>query len=165
MANLAYDYDEQIYKGWEEVERQREIHKRKKEERIRRRNRQFFVKLIFFCIMIFTSSVFMISRIIEYDNTEKRISLLEDQLKEAEAYTAQKTFELEQSVDLAKIEEIATTKFGMQRAEKYQIVYLNMKKEDKTDVTAKEVEGITNNIYKKSEYVKDNVKGIFKFGK
>lgn len=38
--------------------------------------------------------------------------------------------EIDSKVDLKKIEETAMVKFGMRRAEKYQTVYVNLKKED-----------------------------------
>ena len=41
---------------------------------------------------------------------------------------------LQQSVDLKKVEEIATGELGMQRPEKHQIVYVNMQNTDYTEM-------------------------------
>ncbi|MCH5185869.1 MAG: hypothetical protein J1F64_07070 [Oscillospiraceae bacterium] len=152
-------------------ETQRDIREKKRETREkmaaekRKKDKRFILKTIFTCMVLFISAVFMISRYIELDGTKKRIEALEKELKSAEAYTSQKTFELEQCVDLTRIEEEATMRLNMQRPEKYQIIYLNMKKEDTTEVTADEVEGVKNNISAKAEELKNNISGIFKFSK
>lgn len=162
-GNLAYN--EVIQQTQDTIIQNQKAAKKKKIIEKRRKEKKFISKTAFICLVIFSSSVFMISRYIELDSTNKMVSSLEKELKEAEAYTSQKSFELEQSVDLMKIEEEATTRLGMQRPEKYQIVYINMKNEDTTDVTANEVEGVKNNILEKVKEFKSNISGIFNFSK
>jgi hypothetical protein len=53
---------------------------------------------------------------------------------------------LEQSVDLTEIEKEATNRLGMQRPEKYQTIYVNVKQDDVTEMTAGEVEGFRNRV-------------------
>ncbi len=162
-GNLAYD-DFMLEEQKNRIKARKKAEKRRRAER-KRKGTLFVFKTICACAVLFLSSVFMISRYIELDSTEKKIKSLESELKEIEAYTSQKTFELEQSVDLTKIEEIATTRLGMKRPEKYQIIYVNMKKEDTTEVTADEVEGVRNNILSEFNALKENISGIFDFTK
>lgn len=55
---------------------------------------------------------------------------LKGQYEEAQSVAVAKEFELEQEVDLKKVEEIATGELGMQRPEKHQIVYVDMQNSD-----------------------------------
>ena len=90
------------------------------------------------------SAGFMISEFVTVHETREQLSVLNKELSEQEAVTSQKVFELEQSIDLDKIERIATTRLGMQRPESYQMIYVNVKSEDVTEATAGEVEGVGN---------------------
>ena len=82
----------------------------------------------------------MISTFVAVNETRSEIAALENQLAEQEAITSQKAFDLDNSIDLATIEEEATTRLGMQRPEKYQTVYVNVDREDVTEKTVGEVE-------------------------
>ena len=93
--------------------------------------------------------------------TEQEIESLQKQLADLESYTSQKVFELEQSVDLATVEEIATTRLNMQRPEKYQTVYVNIKQDDVTEVNASQVEGVKNSVSNAADSLKRNLLGIF----
>ncbi len=163
MTYGSLAYNDVIQETQNAIEKNKQEATKKKLREKRRKGKRFILKTIFICTVLFISSVFMMSRYIELDNTKKKIDMLERELKEAEAYTSQKSFELEQSVDLSQIEEVATTRLGMQRPEKYQIIYINMKKEDTTEVTADDVEGVKNNISEKTEDIKNNISGIFNF--
>lgn len=119
-------------------------------------------RLIFMVLVLSVSAYFMISKHVMVDETQREIQRLEKELAQLEAYTSQKVFELEQSVDLATVEEIATTKLKMQRPEKYQTVYVNIKKDDVTEITAGEVEGVKNRVTDTADSLKRNILGIFK---
>ena len=56
-------------------------------------------------------------------------------------------------MDLESVEEIAKNKLNMVRPEKYQTVYVNIRQDDVTEVTADQVEGIKNifGIFKKEK--------------
>ena len=83
---------------------------------------------------------------VEYLGIQKENEELEEKLRAEEAATSQKTFELERSVNLSEIEEEATTRLGMQRPEKHQIIYINVPQNDVTSTTSGEVEGFTNTL-------------------
>ncbi len=155
--NLAYETQQR-----ETAERQHQTRKKQRTAAKRQRKSAVGYFKMIVCIMLITASAFlMISRKVELYESEVKISELEKKLASAESVTCQKTFELENTVDLKTIEEIATTKLGMQRPEKYQIVYVNVNKADNTEVTAKEVEGVGNKIAGGYEMIKKNVVGIF----
>ena len=92
------------------------------------------------------SAGFMISQFVAVNETEQKVASLEKQLAAAESVTSQMIFDMEQSVDLAEIEKQATTRLGMQRPEKYQTIYVNVRKDDMTEKTADEVESIGNRV-------------------
>lgn len=86
---------------------------------------------------------FMISRNVAVYESKNYVTGLQKELNELKEYSSQKAFELDQSLDLESIEETARTKLNMVRPEKYQTVYVNIKQDDVTEVTANEVEGIS----------------------
>lgn len=120
--------------------------------------------LICAILALSVSAYFMISKNVQLHETNSEISRLEKELSGLESTTSQKIFELEQSVDLDAVEEIATTRLNMQRPEKYQIVYVDVPMEDVTEVTANDVEGVENQIANIAKKMKDNIFGIFDFG-
>ncbi len=95
-------------------------------------------------VVMAISASFMISKFVTVHETQQKIAALEKNLSTIESQTSQQIFDLEQSVDLTEIEREATTRLGMQRPEKYQIIYVNVKQDDVTEMTAGEVEGFKN---------------------
>lgn len=156
-GNLAYELDHYSdYKKKAEVP-QKQVQTRAPAEHKAKLNLQ----LIFMILLVSLSAYFMISKFVMISETEQEIKSLEKQLSNLEAYTSQKTFELEQSVDLTTVEEIATTKLKMQRPEKYQTVYVNIRQDDVTEVTAKDVEGVKSRVSSTANNLKRNFLGIF----
>ena len=88
----------------------------------------------------------MISTFVTVNETRAEVKSLETYLLEMEAITSQKAFDLDHSIDLATIEEEATTRLGMKRPEKYQTVYVNVSREDVTEKTVGEVENAKGRI-------------------
>lgn len=95
-------------------------------------------------VVMAISAGFMISKFVTVHETQQKIASLEKSLATIESQTSQQIFDLEQSVDLTEIEREATTRLGMQRPEKYQVIYVNVKQDDVTEMTAGEVEGFRN---------------------
>jgi len=142
-GNLAYkDYPPEI----EEIRRRNNIEraaKRNQRQMASRKNNFFRISAI---VVLALAAGFMISQYVAVHESRSVIEGLEEKLRAEEAATSQKTFELERSVDLSEIEEEATTRLGMQRPEKYQTIYINVPREDVTNATSGEVEGIINTI-------------------
>lgn len=135
-GNLAYDED------YDAPLRRKTPQKQQRTSPVRRprRDRMRYIRYICAIIIMALSAGFMISTFVTVHETRDSVAALEDELAEMEAITSQKAFDLDHSVDLATIEEEATSRLGMQRPEKYQTIYVNVDMEDVTEKTANEVE-------------------------
>ena len=123
--------------------------------------RSEYIRRICATVLIAVSAGFMISEFVAVNEAEQEIAVLQKQLTELESATSQMVFDMEQSVDLAEIEKIATTKLGMQRPEKYQTIYVNVKQDDMTEMTAGEVEGLGNDIMSALKKIGGNIVQFF----
>ncbi|MDO5397644.1 MAG: hypothetical protein Q4G33_06920 [bacterium] len=112
----------------------------------RAKNKKINAGVIASILALSVSAAFMISEFVTVNERRDEIAGLEEKLANAEAATSQKSFELEQSVDLTEIEKEATTRLGMQRPEKYQTIYINVPTDDVTHTTAGAVEGVDNSL-------------------
>ena len=104
---------------------------------------------------------FMITKFVAVYETNQEISRLEAQVTDMQSATSQKIFEMEQSVDLANLEQEAKDRLGMQRPEKYQTIYVDVKQDDVTEVTAGEVEGFTHSVAKWFGKIKEHIVEAF----
>jgi cell division protein FtsL len=152
-GNLAYkDYSFEAA-GGQTVSRPRKINRKteyRSDAAVRKNPKRVNKKASILGIIAITalaiSAGFMISKFVAVHETRNKVAELEEKLKNEEAATSQKNFELEQSVDLSKIEQEATTRLDMQRPEKYQIIYINVPTDDVTDTTAGAVEGVNHSV-------------------
>lgn len=110
------------------------------------KNKKMNAGIIASILALSVSAAFMISEFVTVNEKRDEIAGLEEKLANAEAATSQKSFELEQSVDLSEIEQEATSRLGMQRPEKYQTIYINVPTDDVTHTTAGSVEGVNNSM-------------------
>ncbi len=124
------------------------------------RRRVTFLRILY-TAAIAVSAAFMVSKFVIANETAGEIKSLSQDLAEARAYTSQKVFEMERSVDLDEVEKIATTRLGMQRPESYQIVYVNVDKDDVSEVTAGDVEGAKNELMDTLDSIKKNILEFF----
>ena len=145
-----YNYGNLAYKDYPpEVETRRirnnteRAAKRNQRQMANRKNNFFRISAI---LVLALAAGFMISQYVAVHESRTVIEELEKKLRAEEAATSQKTFELERSVNLSEIEEEATTRLGMQRPEKHQIIYISVPQNDVTDATSGEVEGVFNSI-------------------
>jgi cell division protein FtsL len=162
-SNLAYKYDNLSRIEDEDAQIREEKKREAKKIKLRSQRRlNFFV--ICAVVALSMAAYFMISKNVQVHETKDQITKLENELAMLESNTSQKIFELEQSVDLNAVEQIATTRLNMQRPEKYQIVYINVQTDDVTEVTANNVEGVKNQVGNMAENMKKNFLGIFDLG-
>lgn len=147
-GNLAYKLPEQ----YDEPIKKRKPQKRKEKTvntgtvSNKRNHEQMQYKRTIFrgicvTVLLAVSAGFMISKFVAVNEMNQQVASLKSQLTTLESATSQMVFDLEQSVDLTEIEKEATTRLGMQRPEKYQTIYVNVKQDDMTEKTAGEVEG------------------------
>ena len=169
-GNLAYKYDYMDEKTVKEKKKntsvkhvQTQKNNRKKSKRGRRHRRQeiSYLGKVACVIVLSVSAIFMIIQFVEVNETQSALAAAKNQYNFELSVTSQKSFELEQSIDLSKIEKEATTRLGMRRPEKHQTVYLDVKRDDTTERTADEVEGIGNRAVKMFNSVISNIVDFF----
>ena len=161
-SNLAYNYDNLAkIENDNALAREEEKKKARKLKLKEQRKMNFF--LVCSIILLSLAAYFMISKNVQLHETNDKIKSLESELAMLESNSSQRIFELEQSVDLDVVEEIATTRLNMQRPEKYQIVYLDVKSDDVTEVTSKEAESVKKDVGTMTESLRRNFLGIFNF--
>ncbi len=95
-------------------------------------------------VVVTVSAISMIVQFVEVKETLAVLDQTKAQYEFEQSVTSQKSFELEQSIDLSKIEQEATDRLGMKRPDRHQIVYIDVPKDDVTEKTAGEVEGFRN---------------------
>ena len=160
-GNLAYELPRQYENPVKKRRPQRnnvKVVKRNREQMlIRSKN----IRRICVIVVIALSAGFMISQFVTVNETQQEIALLQKQLSDIESATSQMVFDMEQSVDLAEIEKEATTRLGMQRPEKYQTIYVNVKQDDMTEKTAGEVEGLGHSIMSVLKKIGGNIVQFF----
>lgn len=91
---------------------------------------------VFYIALIFAIAFCLVSREVSLYEKSSEINRLENRLEQAQTETKQAKIAAESAVDLKKIEEAATTKFGMSRPEKNQTIYINIQQDDYTEKTA-----------------------------
>ena len=144
-GNLAYKLPEQYTTP---VKRRRNTQRvrvdKRKQEQMRYKVKN--IRRIAVIVTMALSAGFMISEFVAVNETSQEITSLKKELNTIESATSQMIFDMEQSVDLAELERQATTRLGMQRPEKYQTIYVNVKQDDYIESTADEVEGLGNGM-------------------
>ena len=140
-GNLAYDLEFDNYS--ERIEKKVQKHKQEtktkaKAETIKKH------RTIAVCAFIFAVCAgFMISRNVTAYESKTQVIKLQKELNALKEYSSQKAFELDSSLDVESVEETAKNKLNMVRPEKYQTVYVNVKQDDVTEITADQVEGLS----------------------
>lgn len=145
-GNLAYKLPEQSDEPIVRPQKRKvKVYNKRNREQMLYRSK--IMRRICVIVLLALSAGFMISKFVTVNETEQEIASLQKQLTELEAATSQMVFDMEQSVDLAEIEKEATNRLGMQRPEKHQMIYVNVKRDDMTEKTADEVEGFGNEVW------------------
>lgn len=139
-GNLAYELE--FERSAQRVQNKVTEHKQQSRQRARMRAEMLRKTVCICAAMLAVCAAFMISRNVAVYESRNEVESLQKELNQLKEYSSQKAFELDQNLDLELIEETATKKLNMARPEKYQIVYVNIKQDDVTEVTAREVEGI-----------------------
>ena len=158
-GNLAYKLPEQ----YDEPIKKRKPQKRKEKTvnttavSNKRNHEQMQYKRTIFrgicvTVLLAVSAGFMISKFVAVNEMNQQVASLKSQLTTLESATSQMVFDLEQE---------ATTRLGMQRPEKYQTIYVNVKQDDMTEKTAGEVEGFGHGIVSVLKKIGGNIVQFF----
>lgn len=142
-SNLAYDYDYD-YEPSQSKQRKPQLNNTGNHKKMYSKTKN--IRRICVIIALAVSAGFMISKFVTVHETQQEIASLERELAQEQSITSQQMFDLEQGMDLMQIEKEATTRLGMQHPEKYQTIYVNVKRDDVTEVTSDEVEGFKNRV-------------------
>ncbi len=93
------------------------------------------------CIVILSAAAaFMITQYVRLDALDREARALSKEVETLRSSTSQKIIEMDQGLDLEYIEKKAIDDLNMQRPEKYQQIYVDVKRNDVTAVTANEAE-------------------------
>ena len=97
---------------------------------------------VFYIIVIFAVAFCLIGREVSLYEKSSEINRLESQLEQAQTEAKQAKIAAESVIDLKKIEQTATEKFGMSRPEQSQTVYINIQQEDYVEKVAEKDLGL-----------------------
>lgn len=166
--NLAYNYDYAEYDY--RRERVSEVKKRKRKKGISDKQKQelqmkkeeaakrlWLLKRTCYVVVLCASASFMITKYVELDAVDKQVKSLSNEVETMRSSTSQKIIEMEQGIDLDYIEKQATTRLNMKRPEKYQQIYVDVKRDDVTEVTAREAEGFKTRVSELIDKIKTNI--------
>lgn len=156
--NLAYKYD---YREEEKAGQRTKVNRERVQRKAKKKKNEIgYLTKVMYVVILAASAIFMIAQFVNVNEAESRLAAKQSDYAFEESVTSQKSFELEQSVDLSKIEQEATGRLGMKRPDAHQIVYVDVKQSDVTEKTSGEVEGIGNRI---SEFFRSAVSNIIEF--
>lgn len=130
-----------------------------KKQRLHNRNKA--LRYIAVIAVLSVAAGYMISTFVTVNETKADVARLKNDLADMQAQTSQKSFDLDHAIDLAEVEEIATTRLGMQRPEKYQMVYVNVSREDAVEKTAAETDGASKRFSDAVKAVWSNIVDFF----
>lgn len=144
--------------------RKRRTVKRKKEEYEMLQRKRLVTRI--FCIVIVTlAASFMISRFVEVKDRKSELTRLNARYSQMQANTLQKQRDYnDDDSELKTSLEEEAEKLHMQRPEKHQIIYVEVDREDETEVTAREVEGFGKRIKTVAEEIFSNIVNYFSIG-
>ena len=130
--------------------------KRDSVKHVKKVSRASYAIAVFYIVIIFAIAFFIVMREVNIAQESNKVNALTVQLEDARTQNKRATLELESSVDLKRIEQIATEKYGMARPEKNQIVYINVKQNDFTEKVSKK-----DTVTVVADSVEDGIKNLF----
>ena len=165
-GSSAYKYDYEEYYNtsaaaydYELENTQKKIQKRHN-ERINAKEKKNFALAVSLCVclaVIFSLCVALLYTRVMFIRAANEVGDLKEKLVTISSANSKRSMEIEQSVDLKKIEELAITQHNMQRPDKTQTIYVNVKQDDYAEVINKKhhniFKGITHNINKVLAYL------------
>ena len=83
-------------------------------------------KLFLYIVISFAIGFFLVSRHVEVHDTGAELRVAREELARIENINQQLQLQIDRSMDLAAIEQIAVEQFGMRRVERHQIFYIDI---------------------------------------
>lgn len=130
-GNTAYRLEEYDYQPYERKNRSEEVKKPKVQEKPKKQNK---LKTMLGVMLGFAVAFVMLLRYVAITEASSNVERLKKDYANLQAANQHMQVDIDRSVDLKKVEEIAINKLGMRRPEKYQTVYVNLKQPDYSEV-------------------------------
>ncbi len=126
-SSTAYEFDRQ-----QRTKKRQENELKKTNQIIRPINKAKLFKYVVSSIFVFCGCLVFVVFYSRVTFEQASLSKLQKQYKEIQDQNAILKAELDDSFDIKKVEEIAKTKLGMAKPEKYQVRYINVPKQSYT---------------------------------
>ncbi len=88
------------------------------------------LKFLAFILFFIVAAVILLSKNVQVTEQKNKVSDLKKEYNAIVHENKKKEIEINQKIDLKKVEEIAISNYNMNRAKKSQIVYINVEQED-----------------------------------
>ena len=133
-GSSAFKIEDDIYRhpSTEEIEAKR-IAEENKKEALRRK---FVMNICVYGLIVFLLGAGTVYSKVLVMQASSTVQAKETELAKLMEENNNKKIQFEQSIDLKKIEELAITKYGMQRPDKNQTVYVNVVQSDYGEVVS-----------------------------
>ena len=122
-------YQQEEYYIYKPIEKQKVQVRKKRKGKVGKTASQKF-KMILEVLFCFGIAFIMIFRYVSITEASHQLSRYQKELKELQTANEQMQIAIERSIDLKKVEEIANTQLNMKQPDKYQMVYVDLKKQD-----------------------------------
>lgn len=108
-----------------------------KEKKKHKSNNKIKSKMIFSIMIVFALGFVILGRYATLTQLNYSVSNYTNEYKELQDKNVKLKVEIQSKTDLKKVKQIAEQKFGMQKPDKYQIIYVDVPKTDFTVVNSK----------------------------
>ena len=130
-GNTAYRLEEYDYQPYERKKRSEEVKKAKVQQKPKKQDK---LKTMLSIMAAFAVAFIMLLRYVAITEASSNVDRLKKELANLQSANQHMQVQIDGSVDLKKVEEVAINKLGMRRPEKYQTVYVNLKQTDYAEV-------------------------------
>lgn len=133
-----------------------------REKKRQRNNYKLKVKLVFSILLAFTAGLTIMYRYAVITQLNYKVNSAYEEYNNLKNKNVKLKAEIESQIDLQKVKEYAQSELGMQKPDKYQVVYVNIPSSDYTEIS---------DTYKKQAQANQNaftrlwnkVKGVINF--
>jgi cell division protein FtsL len=115
------------------------------------------IKTILGILICFAVAFCILLRYVTITEASNKIDGYKKQISQLERLNEQMQVEIDRSIDLKKVEEIARTKLGMRRPEKFQMVYVKLDKSDYAEIVEQPMDNTNKNRFAAVVTVINNV--------
>jgi cell division protein FtsL len=136
-SNLSSAYKlEQPYYNYNvpQHEQEKDYAERRKKLKVVPKTKTMNPQVIMLLLVLFISLFFVVFRYVEINEANITLNTYKSEYNNLISENDQIQISIDRSIDLKHVEEIAKNKLGMQSPEKYQIIYVNINKNDYAEI-------------------------------